>query len=138
MQSQICGWETGSFGIKTPPRPNAFCLLHQFPNRCHVCVWMDYGVTAWGSRLKLSLGNLETFSQVQKIHAGARSYPGTGWECMVDALVVGCRAGDRVRAGLVAGCCGDREIQHVGLSASVQECWGLRPERHVMNVPLQF
>lgn len=29
VQSQICGWEPGSFGIKNPLRPNAFCLLHQ-------------------------------------------------------------------------------------------------------------
>lgn len=31
MQSRIRGWETGPFGIKSPPRPNAFCLLHQLP-----------------------------------------------------------------------------------------------------------
>lgn len=36
MQSEICGWEAGSFGIKNLPRANAFCLLHQLPNRCHV------------------------------------------------------------------------------------------------------
>lgn len=37
MQSQICGWEAGSFGIKkNPPRANAFCLLHHLPNSCHV------------------------------------------------------------------------------------------------------
>ena len=61
MQSQICGWETGSFGIKNPPGPNAFCLLYQLPNSCHVWGGMDYGVTSWGSRLKLSLGRLATF-----------------------------------------------------------------------------
>lgn len=36
MQSQIRGWETGPFGRKSPPSPNAFCLLQQLPNSCHV------------------------------------------------------------------------------------------------------
>lgn len=36
MQSQVCGWEAGSFGIKNPPRANALRLLHWLPNSCHV------------------------------------------------------------------------------------------------------
>lgn len=40
MQAQVCAWETDSFGIKNPPRPNVFCLLHQLTNSCHVCGWV--------------------------------------------------------------------------------------------------
>lgn len=41
MQLQICGWIAGSFGIKNPPGPNAFCLVHQLliAAMCE-CVWI--------------------------------------------------------------------------------------------------
>lgn len=49
---QICGWETGSRGRKSPPGPNAFCLLQQLPNSCHVWAGMGDGAPLLGKSIE--------------------------------------------------------------------------------------
>lgn len=111
---------------------------------------MDYGITSWGSRLKLSLGSLARLLRTdfclpssKNTSQGIRPHGYRLAGVIKGPLMIKCRAEGRTEVGSSQAARGHSRAIGVWLSwrpscQSEQECWGLRPKTHLRNVLVQL